>query len=102
MSKYKKVLLVEDFFSTLHEIHENLLLHAGYHKAYDKVRVSLGRYHGNYLGNFCRFQEFTMGFQEVLYASMFHYVPHVYCVNLRLQSHLYDPSLLVHFCHDYR
>ena len=37
MAKYKKVLFVEDFFVAIKEVHEKLLLHAGYHKTYEKV-----------------------------------------------------------------
>ena len=37
MVKYKKVLFIEDFFVAIKEIHEKVLLHAGYHKTYEKV-----------------------------------------------------------------
>ena len=40
MGKCKKVAIVEDFYTTIKEVHEKELLHAGYHKTYEKV-VSL-------------------------------------------------------------
>ena len=37
MGKYRKVAFVEDFYSTIKEVHEKELLHAGYRKTYEKV-----------------------------------------------------------------
>jgi len=37
MGRYRKVAFVEDFYSAIKEVHEKELLHAGYHKTYEKV-----------------------------------------------------------------
>ena len=37
VGKYRKVVFVEDFYSKLKDVHEMELLHAGYHKTYEKV-----------------------------------------------------------------
>lgn len=43
MAKYKKVVVVEDFFRAIKEVHDNVLLHAGYHKTYIKVHLLLNQ-----------------------------------------------------------
>ena len=41
MGKYKKVVFVEDFYSTIKEVHEKELFHAGYHKTHEKVECNI-------------------------------------------------------------
>ena len=37
MGSFRRVVFLEDFYKTIKEVHDNELLHAGYHKTYEKV-----------------------------------------------------------------
>ena len=39
LGQFRRVVFIDDFYKTIKDVHEKELLHAGYHKTYEKVSL---------------------------------------------------------------